>query len=263
LLREVFGENRRRAASWRLEQPLEQEPTNQGSVGGAPALRRSGVFVVVPAYNEAAGIEHVLRDLTSAPMTVVLVDDGSSDATSSIAGRFTPHVVRHLVNRGQGAALQTGIEFALRRGALYIVTFDADGQHRVDDIAALIAPLAAGECDVTLGSRFLGQAIDIPRLRVLALKTAVLGTRLLSGMRLTDAHNGFRAFTRRAAQRIRISMDRMAHASELVDLIRREGFRYLEVPVEVRYTSYSLAKGQRVRDAVRTVSDYILDRLIG
>ena len=227
-----------------------------------PGEVRESVYVVVPAYNEAACIEQVLRELVAAYPNVVVVDDGSSDGTRAAARRVAPHVLHHLVNRGQGAALQTGIEFALRRGARQIVTFDADGQHRVEDIAALLEPLIRGECEITLGSRFLGQATGIPRSRWLMLRLATVFTRLVNRVNLTDAHNGLRAFTRRAAENISISMDRMAHASEIIDIIRRAKLPFREVPVQVRYTEYSLGKGQSARDALHVLVHYVVGRVV-
>ena len=218
-------------------------------------------FLVVPAYNEAACIEPVLRGLVEVYSHVIVVDDGSTDGTADLARRVAPYVVCHLVNRGQGAALQTGIEFALRRGAEYVVTFDADGQHRVEDIAALLEPIWRGECEIVLGSRFLGSTVAMPLSRRVMLRLAVLFTRFVSRVPLTDAHNGLQAFSRRAAEQIRISMDRMAHASEIIDIIRKTKLPFREVPVQIRYTAYSLAKGQSLRDAVRIVSHYLLGRV--
>ena len=226
-----------------------------------PADVREGTYVVVPAYNEAICIEAVLRELTPVYPNVVLVDDGSNDDTYAIARAVVPYPLRHLINRGQGAALQTGIEFALGRGAEYIVTFDADGQHRVQDIAALLQPICAGAYEITLGSRFLGEAVRIPAGRRLMLRLAVLFTRLVNRVPLTDAHNGLRAFSRRAAEQINISMDRMAHASEIIDIIRSSGRPFREVPVKVRYTDYSLAKRRSLRDAVRIVFHYLVGRV--
>jgi glycosyltransferase involved in cell wall biosynthesis len=220
-----------------------------------------GTWVVVPAYNEGPAIEIVLRELLAVCPQVVVVDDGSSDETGLQARRRAPYVLRHVLNRGQGAALQTGIEFALRRGASYIVTYDADGQHCVEDLPALLGPIVAGECDITLGSRFLGCSERMPPLRRVTLRLAVLFTRLVSRIRLTDAHNGLRAFSRRAAERIQIRSDRMAHASELIDIIRGTGLPFREVPVRVRYTDYSLAKGQSLRSSVRIVFDYLVARV--
>jgi glycosyltransferase involved in cell wall biosynthesis len=220
-----------------------------------------GVFVVVPAYNEGECIGAVVRELRAAYPNAVVVDDGSSDETFEAARRAGALVLRHVVNRGQGAALQTGIEFALRRGAQFVVTFDADGQHRIEDIAALLEPIVRGECDITLGSRFLGGAGDIPWGRRTLLQSGVLFTRVFNRVRVTDTHNGLRAFSRRAAEKIDLRLDRMAHASELLDQIRASGFAYREVPVQIRYTAYSLRKGQSARGAIRIVFHYLLGRI--
>lgn len=223
---------------------------------------RQRVFVVVPAYCEATCIEGVVRDLVRHYPRVVVVDDGSSDDTAVLARRGGATVLRHPINRGQGAALQTGLAFALDRGAEYIVTFDSDGQHRVEDIAALVEPIHRGDCDISLGSRFLGSADNITPSRRLLLRGGVWFTRAVSRVRITDAHNGLRAFSRRAAEKIDITLDRMAHASELIDQIRDSGLPYREVPVRIRYTDYSRAKGQRSSGLIKILVHYLMGRLI-
>jgi glycosyltransferase involved in cell wall biosynthesis len=219
-----------------------------------------GVCIIVPAFNEASAIAGVLGELRAAWPNVVVVDDGSEDGTAAVAEQAGVTVLRHVVNRGQGAALQTGFAYALRRGAQYIVTFDSDGQHDVADIARLLEPLRADRADVALGSRFLGDTEQIPRLRRLVLRLAVAFTRVSSGADLTDTHNGLRAFTRRAASKIDIRLDRMAHASELLDQIVSRSLRYVEVPVHIRYTSYSRGKGQSSMAAWRIIVEYVLGR---
>lgn len=219
------------------------------------------IFVVIPAFNEANTLQAVLRGLNARYQSVV-VDDGSQDDTYEIAKRDATHALRHLINRGQGAALQTGIDFALRRGAEFVVTFDADGQHRVEDIEALLDPIRQGECEITLGSRFLGEAVDLPLTRRVILKLGVLFTRIFSRVRLSDSHNGLRAFSRRAALKIDLKLDRMAHASEIIDIIRRSGMPYREIPVRVLYTKKTLAKGQSSLGAVRIAVEYLTDRIL-
>lgn len=223
---------------------------------------RADTFVVIAAYNEATCIEEVAREVRQVYPNVVVVDDGSTDATSEAAGRGATYVLRHPLNRGQGAALQTGIEFALLRGARFVVTFDADGQHRVEDIEAMVAPIAQGLCEITLGSRFLGGTQDMPAERRHMLRLAVLFTRVVNRMDVTDAHNGLRGFSRTAAYMLDITLDRMAHASELLDQIRSSGLSYIEVPVQIRYTEYSLAKGQSSRNAIQIVVQYILGKVM-
>ena len=218
------------------------------------------VFVVIAAYNEADVIRPVVDSVFAACSKVVVVDDASVDGTADALRDSSACVLHHCVNRGQGAALQTGIEFALSQGADVVVTFDADGQHDPREIPKIVAPILAGECDVTLGSRFLGRAVGIPLFRKMVLKAGILFTRFFSRIRVTDIHNGFRALSARAASRIHLHMDRMAHASEILDQIRLSGLSYREVPVTVRYTTYSIGKGQSSWNAFKIAFELVLRR---
>ena len=218
-------------------------------------------WVVCAAYNEAAMIGRVVSELRRAGYLTVVVDDGSADATGQIAAAAGAHLVTHPLNLGQGAALQTGMDYALSRGAEVLVTFDADGQHRVADIRRLVEALARERADFALGSRFLGEAQDLPPLRRLILRAATVFTRLTTGLRLTDSHNGLRALTRRGAAAIRLRQNRMAHASEILAEIARSRLPYVEVPVSIEYTAYSLAKGQRLSDSVLILLDLLAQGL--
>jgi len=224
----------------------------------------SQVWIVVPAFNEAGSVGVVVSALRARYAHVAVVDDGSDDRTGQEAMHAGAVVLRHIVNRGQGAALQTGLEYALGAGAQFVVTFDSDGQHAVEDISALLAPLVRGEAEIALGSRFLDSTqTSIPFVRRAVLRAGIVFTRVTSGARVTDTHNGIRAFSREAATRLRISMDRMAHASELLDQVVAGGLRYVEVPVRIRYTAYSRQKGQRSSAAFRIALDYIIARVFG
>ncbi len=225
------------------------------------ADQNKSVWVVVAAYNEASVIGRVVTDLIRHRYAVVVVDDGSIDDTGPTAGSAGAKVIAHPVNLGQGAALQTGLQFALLNGADYIVTFDADGQHRASDIEALLESLKTQHVDFALGSRFLGHAPAMPLARRMLLKAATWFTRLSTGLRLTDTHNGLRAMTRRGASHIALRQNRMAHASELLHQIARSGLGYVEVPVTIEYSAYSLAKGQRLSDSLRILVDLSAQRL--
>lgn len=230
---------------------------------GPEALTPRNTWIVVPAFNEAARLGRTLRDLAGRWPSVVVVDDGSVDGTSSAALEHAVWLLRHPVNGGQGLALTTGIAFALQSGARAIVTFDADGQHDAADIDGLLEPLRAGAADVVLGSRFLGRDPQgMPPSRRLLLRLAVRFTRATTGLQITDAHNGLRAMSRAAAQRLRLVSSRMAHASEFLDQLRVHRLRYVEVPVTIRYTAETLAKGQGSLAAVRIASELALERLI-
>jgi glycosyltransferase involved in cell wall biosynthesis len=221
----------------------------------------SRTAVVIAAYNEAAVIGDVVRDARRLFSTVVVVDDGSRDSTAGDAFAAGATVLVHPINLGQGAALQTGIAYACREGYEYIVTFDADGQHRPEDAVAMVHALQDSGAQVALGSRFLGTAESIPAARRWLLRAATVFTRLTTGLRVTDAHNGLRALRADAAARIRIRQNRMAHASEILEEIARHELRYVEVPVVVRYTEYSMAKGQSGFGAFNIVLDLFLARL--
>jgi glycosyltransferase involved in cell wall biosynthesis len=213
------------------------------------------LWIICAAYNEARTIAGVVLELRHAGYQVVVVDDGSNDATPHLATAAGANVITHPINLGQGAALQTGIEYALAQGADVIVTFDADGQHRVSDVARLVEALSHEQADFALGSRFLGQTSNLPWLRRWVLRAATVFTRLTTGLSLTDSHNGLRALTRRGACAIRLRQNRMAHASEIVSEIARSRLPYVEVPVTIEYTAYSLAKGQRLGDSVMILLD--------
>jgi glycosyltransferase involved in cell wall biosynthesis len=227
--------------------------------------RREGdpaVWIIVPAHNEGQRLHRTLQGLCERYANVVVVDDGSGDDTAAVAHGHPVWVLRHLINCGQGAALQTGIDFALRRGAAILVTFDADGQHAAEEIERLVEPVRTGKVDVVLGSRFLGETVGMPGTRWLILKLGVLFTRVFSGIRVTDTHNGLRALSRAAAQTIRITQNHMAHASEILDQIRFRKLRFCEVPVTIRYSTAALAKGQSSWNAMRIVGELILGRFI-
>jgi polyprenyl-phospho-N-acetylgalactosaminyl synthase len=221
------------------------------------------VFVIVPAFNEREVILSALQSLIQSHYSVVVIDDGSTDGTGALITNCPVYFLRHPINLGQGAALQTGMSFAVQEGAEIIVHFDADGQHSIEDIESLIAPLRKGEADVVLGSRFLRQldTSAVPPHKRLMLRAAVVVNWFVTGVWLTDAHNGFRALTADAAKRIRLRENGFAHATEIISEIRRAGLRYVEKPTSIRYTDYSKGKGQPIWNAVNILIDLLLRRV--
>lgn len=210
-------------------------------------------------FNEATVVADVVTGLLPHFPHVVCVDDGSSDGSPEAAGEAGAIVVRHPINLGQGASLQTGIDYALQDPELdCIVTFDADGQHRVTDALAMRDRVIGGEADIVLGSRFLDGRTRLTPMKRLVLKTAALQSRLSTGMDLTDAHNGLRAFNPYIARNVRLTQNRMAHASELINQISELKPRWVEHPVEIIYTDYSKAKGQSLLNAVNILAELFL-----
>jgi glycosyltransferase involved in cell wall biosynthesis len=219
------------------------------------------VFIVVPAWNEEKKISSVLTDLKKyyPPENIVVVDDGSVDQTFTLAAASGVKVLRHLINRGQGAALQTGNDYALRAGAEIIVHFDADGQHQAAEIASWIQPVVAGEVDVVLGSRFLGRKNYLPLIKRVFFKLVIPWHNLFTGLKLTDLHNGTRVLSRLAATRIKITQDEMAHNSEISSQIAKYKLRWREMPVEIIYHDY----GQKIaRGSLAILRDLIKKSLI-
>jgi glycosyltransferase involved in cell wall biosynthesis len=221
--------------------------------------RYHDVWVVIPAFNEGSVIGDVIADVRSVFPNVVCVDDGSRDGTADIALRAGAHVVRHPVNLGQGAAIQTGVEYARSRpGAAVFATFDADGQHRVKDVVRMIDRLAADNADLVVGTRFAGVVSRTPLLKRIVLRTAAAVSPRNRALGLTDAHNGLRVFNRTVADELNITLNGMSHASEFIALAYENHWRVVEEPVEILYTDYSRSKGQPLLNGVNIIFDELL-----
>ena len=220
---------------------------------------QSDVWLVVPVYNEATVIADVVREARKTFPNVVCVDDGSKDSSADEARLGGAHLVRHPVNLGQGAALQTGIEYARSQpGAQYFATFDADGQHRVEDVERMVQRLRDEPLDIVVGTRFHGDEGDIPWLKRVVLKTVVFLSPTLRKLKLTDAHNGLRVFNKTVADGMNITLNGMGHASQIVEMIAHKGWRVAEEPVTILYTEYSMAKGQSLINGVNILFDTVL-----
>ena len=220
------------------------------------------VFVVIPAYNENTIIRSVIQELLPCHYNIIVVDDGSVKTIFPLLYKMPVYFIRHKVNLGQGASLQTGIEFALTKQAKYIVTFDADGQHQVSDIEKILKVLVSEKVDIVSGSRFMdGSSHNMSFMRKALLQIARYINFLFTGLLLTDAHNGLRAITAEAANKIKITENGMAHASEILYQIKKRKLRYREVPVTIHYTAYSRQKGQTLASSFRIFFDLLLNKI--
>lgn len=220
---------------------------------------QSDVWLVVPVYNEAQVIGDVVRNALQTFPNIVCVDDGSRDGSAEAIRASGAHLVSHPVNLGQGAALQTGIEYARQQpGAEYFVTFDADGQHQVADVLRMLERLRAEPVDIIVGTRFKGDDSHIPLIKRIVLKTVVAVSPRLRKLKLSDAHNGLRVFNKTVADQMTITLNGMGHASEIVEMIARKNWRVTEEQVEILYTEYSMSKGQSLINGVNILFDSAL-----
>jgi glycosyltransferase involved in cell wall biosynthesis len=226
-----------------------------------PRAANADVWLVIPVYNEAPVIAAVVGNALRTFGNVVCVDDGSSDGTAAQIAGTGARLVRHPVNLGQGAAIQTGVEYARRQpGARFFVTFDADGQHQIDDVLRMVRRLRTEPVDIVVGTRFQGEDSRIPLLKRVVLKAAVKLSPRSRRLGLTDAHNGLRAFNRTVADGLDITSNGMGHAPEIVEMIDVRGWRVVEEPVTILYTDYSIAKGQSLLNGVNIVFDSAVRR---
>ena len=223
---------------------------------------KSQTYITIPMYNDEKMILNVIKDLNKAGYhNIVVVDDGSKDNGYEVVKKNTDAIItRHIINRGQGAALQTGMEIAVDRGAKYIVHFDSDGQHDVKDLDHMLKTLIEGKYDIVLGSRFL-QENKIPLKKRIVLKGGIVFTYILSGIWLTDVHNGLRVMTAETAKKLNLQHDRMEHASEILDKVKSLNLKYKEVPVTIHYTDYSQAKGQSISNSINIAMKLISSKL--
>lgn len=228
------------------------------------------IFILIPAFNEERTIGQVIKEVRLYVDEIVVIDDGSTDRTGEIATQERVVVLKHLINRGQGAALRTGMDYVLTKffssdktgEEKIIVHFDSDGQHRAEDIPEMIKPILGDKAEITFGSRFLFKNSPIPLGRKILLKGAILINRFFTKIKLTDAHNGFRALSWKAASLIRINQDRMAHNSEIVFQVNKYNLKFQEVPIIVFYTKYSRNKGQKWYDSFKIIKDLLIEKIV-
>lgn len=221
------------------------------------------VAVIIPAFNEGSAVYETIQGIPDDFENIICVNDGSSDDTAAQISKTRATLVSHPINLGQGAALQTGIEYALLDpGVKYFVTYDADGQHRMEDVRKMIKHLKAKKLDIVLGSRFLGNAENITPGKKRILKLAIRFSNLTTGVKLTDTHNGLRVFNRFAAENLQLKMPDFSHASEIIERIAQKGLSYEEAPVTIVYTDYSRGKGQSMINAVNISFDMLFNKVV-
>jgi polyprenyl-phospho-N-acetylgalactosaminyl synthase len=220
------------------------------------------IFFIIPCYNEAKVIRNTVTEVLEKGYSVVIVDDCSKDGSKKQLAGLPVYYLRHRVNLGQGAALQTGIDFAKRKGAKYFVTFDADGQHDCNDIPGMLEFLEKENADIVFGSRFLpGSKTNVSRSRSFALNMGRYINFLVSGIMLSDSFNGLRLLSGKAVENIRLTENRMAHPAELMMLTAVKKLKYVEYPVSIHYSDYSKSKGLKNRDGIKILAEIFLNKI--
>lgn len=220
--------------------------------------------IIIPLYNEEKVIKNILLELKKLypEYAIIVIDDCSKDNSYNNACIDGVFLLKHIINLGQGAALQTGIEYARELGCKYAITFDSDGQHNPQDIKPFIEELKKERYDIILGSRFIGSTENMPTSKKYLLKASRFFTWMTTGIWLTDSHNGFRAINIKKFPNFEITQNRMAHASEIINIIKTLNMRYKEMPCHIRYTDYSLKKGQSVWNSINIVLDFFVGSLM-
>lgn len=221
-------------------------------------------WLIIPCFNEGSVIGDVITNARATFPNIVAVNDGSADNSAAAIHAAGAHLVNHPVNLGQGAAIQTGVEYARAQpGAKIFVTFDADGQHQVKDVVSMVKRLRAEPVDIIVGTRFgrpRSEDDQVPLIKRIVLKTVVALSPRTRRLGLTDAHNGLRVFNRTVAEQLNLRMNGMSHASEFVRLMDDHSWRVSEQPVDILYTEYSMSKGQSLFNGVNILADGLLAR---
>ncbi len=218
----------------------------------------SHIYVLLPAYNEASSIIEVINGLKNKGIhNILVINDGSTDNTAQLVRQEPVHLVNHLINRGAGAAIQTGIELARHQGWPYIALMDADGQHDANDILVLKEKMEQSNCDLVVGSRFMKNGNQIPRTRIVFNFIANLMTNIFSKKKFTDSQSGLRLLNRKAIESINLELDGFGFCSEMLNKAEKADLKIEETATKVLYTKYSISKGQDFNVGITTAFNFL------
>ena len=223
-------------------------------------MRNNKTLIIIPLYNESKVIEEVVNGILKHFTNIVIINDGSTDESLDIISKLDVKVINHPFNMGQGAAIQTGIDYCIGKNFDYIVTFDGDGQHCPLDVIEMIEVINNKKVDTVLGSRFIGKTENMPKMKYILLKCAIIFNYFITGMFLTDAHNGLRVFKMNVVKNMRLKHNGMAHATEILEIISRNKLNFIEYPVTIKYTEYSISKGQSLFNSIVIAFDIIVKK---
>lgn len=219
----------------------------------------NNIYVLIPVFNEEKIIEETINNLKVYFDHILIINDGSTDKTSAILENLDVIKINHPINLGQGAAIKTGIEYILKfSNADAVVTFDADGQHSVDDAILFAEKITTIKEEIIFGSRFLGFEKNIPFFKRLLLKTAIYFTNLIYTVKMTDTHNGLKAIKRSCLEKLELNISGYGFETEIIMNISKNKILFKEEPTNVIYTEYSLSKGQSIFNAIKIFEEILL-----
>lgn len=222
------------------------------------------LVLILPAFNEAQVIGQVLKNIKKTAKIlpvkteIVVINDGSTDNTARIAQKQKVKVLTHKINRGLGASLSTGLEYARLTDSDYAITMDSDGQHDSQDINNIFKALLSSKADVVIGSRMINPDNPMPFFRKTFNFLSNLITKILFGIYSTDSLSGFRGFSKKAINKIHLKTERMEASNELFSQIKKHQLKYFEVSIKVIYTDYSIKKGQKPSNAFAIIFRLLL-----
>ena len=219
------------------------------------------VYILIPVFNEEKKIESVISDLSKYFINIIAVNDGSTDSSRDILKSLDVTLLNHSINLGQGAAISTGFKYIQNlNNAKAVVTFDADGQHSVEDAKAFAKEILSCDEEVIFGSRFIKNKANIPFLKKIVLSIVVLFTNRFSRTKLSDAHNGLKAIKKDSLKKIDITIDGFGFESQIIHQVSKKNMTYKELPTNTIYTSYSKNKGQKLINGLIILEDLFKSR---
>ena len=221
-------------------------------------MKYKDIYVIVPAYNEEKVIKETISNLLKKFSNVIVVDDGSTDGTFNEIKDLDVKILHHEINLGVGAAVQTGFEYvSMIHSAHAVITFDADGQHSVKDAESMAKEVMMSDADIIFGTRFPKFARNIPLVKRIALKIITKITDFMTGVSLSDAHNGLKAFKASALRNLELNFSAYSYESELITQVSKKKLKYTEMPTDIKYTNYSIKKGQKLSNGLLIIEDLL------
>lgn len=221
-------------------------------------MKFKDIYVIVPAFNEQNVIKDIINNLLKNFSNVIVINDGSNDKTLEIINDLDIKILSHEINLGVGAAVQTGFDYVSDiPDAKAVITFDADGQHLVDDAVAMAKEILICDEGIIFGTRFPKHSKNIPKVKRIVLKLIAKITDLVTGVTLSDAHNGLKAYKVSTIKELELQFSSYSYESELITQVAKKKIEYKEMSTDIKYTSYSIKKGQKLLNGLLIIEDLL------